>query len=141
MEYLIDPHTKWWDQEKIRRLRRLFRPQVAVEILKTGLGTTNHVDKLIWGEAKDVKYSVKSAYIFFKDKGQRDNVGESSTKVRHRGVWKAIWTICVPHCVKIFAWRACKESLPTRNNLKHRKVVTNHLCQFYKKNLRMPLMP
>lgn len=60
---LIDSDTKWWDVSKVRAL---FNPKIAEEILKLNPSTSNGVDKWIWNHEKSGKFSVKSAYRFFK---------------------------------------------------------------------------
>lgn len=44
------------------------------------------------------------------------------------GVWKRIWKIRAPNRIRHFMWRAVKDSLPTKKNLKRRHVVGNELC-------------
>ncbi|XP_041009359.1 uncharacterized protein LOC121253410 [Juglans microcarpa x Juglans regia] len=36
-------------------------------------------------------------------------------------LWKDLWNLKLPTKIKIFAWKACKESLPTKHNLVQRK--------------------
>lgn len=43
-------------------------------------------------------------------------------------MWKKVWTLEVPHVVKIFMWRALNNALPTRVNLFKRKVVDSPTC-------------
>lgn len=46
-----------------------------MKIYKIKLGTEDHPDKLVWGVAKDGKYSVRSAYHLLQDKEKQLNVG------------------------------------------------------------------
>lgn len=34
----------------------------------------------------------------------------------------------MPHKVRHFVWRACRNALPTKNNLRHRKIIQEELC-------------
>ena len=45
-----------------------------------------------------------------------------------RSFWKFIWHLKVPNKVKVFTWRACSRALPTKENLKKRKVVDSSVC-------------
>lgn len=42
--------------------------------------------------------------------------------------WKIIWTLALPEMIKIFAWRAAKNLLPSAENLWKRKVVQEPIC-------------
>ena len=52
------------------------------------------------------------------------------------------WNLCgkrsgaleVPNKVKNLVWRACKNSLPTKANLVHRKIITDSLCDICKQH-------
>ena len=52
-------------------------------------------------------------------------VGSSSSS---NVVGEKLWKACVPGKVKIFVWRACLDSLPTRSNLCKRRVMNEELC-------------
>ena len=58
------------------------------------------------------------------------NCGDaSSSDGSHlRCFWKKLWRLPIPHKVGHFLWRACRDILPTKWNLKRRKVLTEDLC-------------
>jgi hypothetical protein len=59
-------------------------------------------------------------------------VAQSSNARKDQNVWKPLWALSVPTAMKNFAWRACHEVLPTRVNLRKRKIVkvaTCHSCE------------
>ncbi|KAK9993559.1 hypothetical protein SO802_023262 [Lithocarpus litseifolius] len=43
--------------------------------------------------------------------------------------WKKIWSLHAPNKIKTFTWRACHNILPTKENLYHRKVLDEPLCE------------
>jgi ribonuclease HI len=43
-------------------------------------------------------------------------------------IWQDIWKLKLPNKEKIFLWRACHEILPTRVNLRRRKIIDVSLC-------------
>ena len=45
-----------------------------------------------------------------------------------KNVWTAIWTLWLPNKIKVFAWRACHEILPTTANLTRRRVINDDKC-------------
>ena len=46
-----------------------------------------------------------------------------------RNFWSSIWKINVPGNIKHFIWKACSNSLPTKENLMKRRVVQDTVCQ------------
>ena len=44
-------------------------------------------------------------------------------------IMKKIWGLKVPEKVRNLVWRACRNALPTKMNLLHRKVVTSAVCE------------
>lgn len=59
-------------------------------------------------------------------------MGECSEAQNHRKFWQKLWKMNVPNRVKVFAWRACRNGLPTLLNLKTRKVVEEVACRWCK---------
>ena len=43
-------------------------------------------------------------------------------------VWSKLWMLNVPKKIKVFGWRACQNILPTRANLRRRKVMDEDVC-------------
>ena len=54
---------------------------------------------------------------------------EHSQAQEDRKWWKMIWAMNVPPKVKSFLWRACSNILPTRENLRRRKVQVDERCE------------
>ena len=52
---------------------------------------------------------------------------ESSTGFGQQ-IWKKLWKVRVPNKMKVFAWKACHEILPTRVNLAKRNIIRENLC-------------
>ena len=55
-------------------------------------------------------------------------MGECSTGDYRTPLWKKIWLLKLPAKVRIFAWRACMNGLPTLLNLGKREVSIDALC-------------
>ncbi|XP_041004081.1 uncharacterized protein LOC121249435 [Juglans microcarpa x Juglans regia] len=120
----LDPETKGWRMDHIRAL---FNPIVVADILKIRLSSNQYEDKWIWTEEKNGVFSVKSAYRLIQDL-RSSSEGESLDATDQRKLWK----MQVPKRIQIFAWRACKDILPTLHNLKKKKVDVEDRCCFYK---------
>lgn len=42
--------------------------------------------------------------------------------------WGKIWRLNIPHKLKIFLWRFCRNTIPVRNRLRHKGIVVPILC-------------
>ncbi|XVE77658.1 hypothetical protein DITRI_Ditri13aG0080100 [Diplodiscus trichospermus] len=103
-------------------LQELFIDRDVVEISSIPLVQSDCVDRIVWYFSKDGNYIVKSAYRLLMDR----IVSNESLKVD--GNWKLLCSLKLPPKVKVFFWRACHDSLPTRTNLQRRGVeVTSWL--------------
>ena len=107
---LINPMTKWWDVDLIRTT---FLPFEVETILKIPLSRTLPEDKLIWIGNRGGEFSVKSAYHIAYGLIETNNCGESSSGDPCKPLWKRLWLLNLPAKIKVFAWRACVNGLPT----------------------------
>lgn len=128
---LIDNQTKWWNMPKVRSL---FNPKISEAILRQHPSYTDEEDICIWKHERSGYFSVKSAYRLFKSLSAV-NVAESSDGVATKKFWNGLWKLKIPHKVKLFAWRACKEILPTKVNLLSKRVEVDGACSFCQHSL------
>ncbi|KAK4428733.1 hypothetical protein Salat_1173200 [Sesamum alatum] len=84
------------------------------------------MDKLIWHYANNGRFTVRSVYNLARRLQQRD-MGEGSW-LDKKSHWEFIWVSCVPHRVQLFGWKACRNLLPTAENLVPRKVPIGVCC-------------
>uniref|UniRef100_A0A803M6S1 NADH dehydrogenase [ubiquinone] flavoprotein 1, mitochondrial n=2 Tax=Chenopodium quinoa TaxID=63459 RepID=A0A803M6S1_CHEQI len=111
---LIDVNKKCWDCVAVSNT---FLPLDCDRILSIPLSERLPDDCLCWDLEKDDNYSVRSAYrALFND--DWDKVEVTTSNPRH--IWKKIWNLKVLPRVKVFAWRACQDALPTRVALNRR---------------------
>lgn len=40
--------------------------------------------------------------------------------MKEKAIWNSIWSLKVPHKIRIFLWKIMHEGIPVRANLKHR---------------------
>ncbi|KAL4619828.1 hypothetical protein ACB092_06G108800 [Castanea dentata] len=71
-------------------------------------------------------YSVKSGYHVAR-KVLREGAECSTGAGQQAG--KQLWKVRVPNKMKVFAWRACHEILPTRVNLAKRNIIIDNTCR------------
>lgn len=119
VNHYFRPNTKTWDED---RLRLDFNSSDAIAILGTRIPQNGKPDRLAWNASSDGHYSVKSAYHFWQ------NQNTQALRTTQSGGWKRLWQIHVPHKVKKFLWRFCKNTLPVRTLLRTKGVMVPILC-------------
>lgn len=122
---LIDTTNICW---KIDLLDQVFLPFEAEGIKSIPLSSRLPADKLIWAASPNGFFNVNSAYKVALELEKSSYLGLSSDDSNLRRVWTRIWKIQVPHKVRHFVWRACRDILPTNYNLKSRKILTEDVC-------------
>ena len=125
MADLINRDTWQWDERKIEEK---FAPMTRLNILAIPLCRNRSRDSLIWKENSKHEFTVKSAYKVAMRLRQQTEI-EHSRAQEDRKWWKMIWAMNVPPKVKSFMWRACSNILPTRENLRRRKVQVDPRCE------------
>ncbi|XP_042964737.1 uncharacterized protein LOC122298961 [Carya illinoinensis] len=58
----------------------------------------------------------------------RLETSEPSTVRSQQNLWKALWKMPVPNKIKVFAWRACMDSLPSKAKLMQKQVLKDACC-------------
>jgi len=124
VEKLIDKEQSGWNSTLVRHI---FSPDEAEVILNIPLSPLYPADRIIWKSTKDGAFSVRSAYHMGVEL-QASNRGQSSHTDQGNDIWKSLWSLHVSNSVKVFLWRACNNLLPTKLNLKHKRVVEDALC-------------
>ena len=121
---LIDSATGWWN---INLIDRCFHPLEARLIKSLPLSSIPLPDSLVWSSEKSGSYCVKSGYKLLCNLHNLDTnhlqISESQL-----GFWKSIWKMKVPGKIKHFIWKACTNSLPTKDNLMKRKILNESVC-------------
>ena len=123
---LISQEPVGW---KMQVIDALFLPHEANIIKSIPLSALLLLDKIIWAATTNGSFSVYSAYRLAMENTRSDNAGSSSDSSGLRHFWRCIWRIPVPYKIRHFTWRACREILPTKVNLKWRKVVEIDFCE------------
>lgn len=127
---LIDEVNRCW---KVDLVNVVFSKEEAEVVRSIPISQGGLTDKLVWGQTKDGKYSVRSAYHMVQQRMVQTG-GESSSQKNKDEVWTRIWELNVPTATKLFIWRAVSDLLPTRKNLWKKKIVEDPLCPICKLN-------
>lgn len=106
-------NNKSWDENKINLH---FSRNDADAILNTRIPQRNTRDRVAWIHSKDGKYSVKSGYYSW---CQNHMVIEG---MQQSNGWSRIWKLEIPHKIRVFLWRFCRNTIPVRIRLRGRGV-------------------
>ena len=98
-------------------IRTAFLPFETDAILKIPLNHSLPNDKLFWMGNNWGEFTVKSAYHIAHCLVEAKEEVESSKGDPFKPLWKNLWRLKLPAKVKIFAWRACVNGLPTNERM------------------------
>ena len=121
---LIDNVGHCWSQEIIDTN---FLPNEAAIIKAIPLSLGNCEDVRIWPLNNDGIYSVRSGYHLLVNMELNEHPRASDLSSSKR-LWKGIWTLKVLNRVKNLIWRSGSDSLPSKSNLKKRKIPIDATC-------------
>lgn len=124
---ILDFPNHCWN---IGKIKGIFTPAIVIQILQTPISWQGGADILWWPFSKSGDFSVKSCYYQINSKKTLNNQGASSSSSIPKQVWKLIWKISVPQKIKMFLWKLCNNSLPVKENLRKRKVLSSGFCPF-----------
>ena len=120
VEILINGDTRQWDHGLIDGL---FYPQEAELIKSIPLSRCVAEDTLFWPFTSNGVYTSKSDYRFLKAETQVE--WDEDQMAHDKVLWRTIWSLQVPNKIKNLVWRACRNSLPTKENLVRRTIIEN----------------
>ena len=72
---------------------------------------------------------MRGAYWVAREMGRPRNFSSGLDEGSNRKFWTKIWKIQVPHKIRHFTWRACRDVIPTKANLVRRKVLQDDQCE------------
>ena len=110
---LMDEEGPRWLED---RISVEFLPHEAKSILSLPLSNRCIPDKLIWQGTTQGNYTTSCAYKLLLAIEASLQPG-TSNPAAHSVFWNNIWGLKVLAKVEHFIWRACNESLPTKENL------------------------
>nr|POE67708.1 putative ribonuclease h protein [Quercus suber] len=121
---LIDDSKNCWIEEVVDNT---FLPHEAAVIKAIPLSLDDVEDVRFWFVSADGIYTVKSGYKLIMENELRVLPSSSNLSLSKK-VWKGIWSLRTPNRVKSLLWRAGLDALPSRVNLRKRKILTNDTC-------------
>lgn len=113
------PDEKKWNTEMIRRN---FLQEDANAIMSIPIPQREVNDRMVWVNSSDGKYTAKNAYHFWYDSHFGTDVAMQGTG------WKNIWRLRLPHKIKVFVWRFCRNAIPVRRRLSLKGIRVPIIC-------------
>lgn len=107
----------------------LLMPHEAVIVKGILISSRLPEDKQVWAFDPKGLFSVKSAYWGAVELSQSECSGSCSDVSHERRFSKLLWSPPVPHKLRHFAWRACRDVLPIKSNLMLRKILQDSTCE------------
>lgn len=104
---------KNWDVSKVTLN---FNQIDAAAIINTRIPQNCTTDRVAWIHSSNGQYTTKMRY----QQWHKNHVGDFGVQ-QSRG-WNRIWSLEVPHKLKIFLWRICHNNIPVRNILRSKDV-------------------
>ena len=101
--------SKTWDVDKVRAT---FTSNDAEAILATRIPQTSTRDRIAWVHSNNGQYYVKTGYQTW----HRHHLG--GVELQQSDGWGKIWRLGIPHKIKVFLWRMCRNNVPVRNLLR-----------------------
>ena len=121
---LINSSIHSWDKNMVDQNFLLFE---ANRIKAIPMCWMDQCDRLIWPDSLDGNYSVKAGYQKLCEEADASNAS-SSNPMQQKSFWKKVWKLQVPSKIKKFLWLVCTNALPTKENLKKRKIIDDARC-------------
>lgn len=118
VKFLIDKGTGQWNMQ---RVEPLFNDRDK-RLLEKLVVSPEYPDTWFWIDDLKGTYTVKGAY--------RALCGEIVTEQHNNGFihWNQMWNLDLPPKISVFCWRATKEVLPSRINIKRHGVDIDDHC-------------
>lgn len=121
---LMHAELGYWNTEKIQQC---FTAEDMEKILEIPISQYTKEDRVYWAATKNDRFSVKTSYhiaveIF-------SNCGKSlASPSTNDKLWRQIWNVRIPPKVNHFLWRVCRDNLPTKDNLRKRRMTVDPVC-------------
>ncbi|KAL6175961.1 hypothetical protein ACLB2K_052599 [Fragaria x ananassa] len=115
--------------------QELFPSVIVSKILALPISSKAHQDRWIWSEDKLGKFSIKTAYHL----ARRRVLDYGSVPNPSSLLWNNIWKDKVPSKVKVCAWKAASNILPTRSRLSEWGVDIDTQCPICEEEVESPI--
>nr|POF09326.1 putative ribonuclease h protein [Quercus suber] len=123
---LIDPVSKQW---RTAFIQSIFSSRDSELIQSIPLSSFSRSDMLVWPHTPSGVYTVKSRYRFL---CKAQSFDENNYQPAETKLWKKVWGLQVLPKVRNLVWRAIKDSVPSKVNLRRRRILVEDVCDHCK---------
>lgn len=116
---LFLPGTKQWNADLVRAQ---FCDEDVNAILVTPIPQDPIRDRIAWVMSANGHFDVKSGYRPW------SNQSSLSVSVPQNKGWSKLWMVNIPHKMRVFLWRLCRNTVIVRNRLRGKGVQVTILC-------------
>ncbi|KAA3474465.1 Ribonuclease H-like superfamily protein [Gossypium australe] len=106
--------------------RRYLLRRRSARILRILLAEIPHDDLLVWEGEASGKFSVRSAYKLLQI--TENNPRAYALQAAYKKFYKKLWLLNLPTKMNITIWRISWNYLPTKANMRHRRLVNDASC-------------
>ena len=123
---LLNELTGEWRSDLVKQI---FMQDDSNVILSMPRNHSQAANRLVWAYTPRGIFTIRSAYKIALSLSNHTHVARASNEESQHLFWCTLWSLNVPQKLKIFAWRACCNILPTKVNLCHRGVIEEATCE------------
>ena len=113
------PESRVWDVHKVEHD---FHADDSKLILQTRIPQIDVEDRLAWTGSHKGDYTVKSGYKHW------EKCNASSEDIIDSPGWTKLWNLQLPHKIRVFLWRFCRNNIPVRKLLRSKGVMITIAC-------------
>ena len=123
---LLDENIGKWRSDLVNQI---FMQDDSDVILSMPHSHGQAIDRLVWAYTPRGTFTVHNAYKIANSLSNHTHAARASNDQSQHLFWHTLWSLNIPPKLKIFAWRACCNILPTKVNLCHRGVIEDATCE------------
>ena len=123
---LLNELTGEWRSDLVKQI---FMQDDSNVILSMPRSHSQAANRLVWACTPRGTFTIRSAHKIALSLSNHTHAARASNDESQHLFWCTLWSLNVPQKLKIFAWRAYCNILPTKVNLSHRGVIEEATCE------------
>ena len=104
-------------ERDVSKVRAYFNQNDVDAIINTRIPQSCTKDRVVWIHSNNGQYTARTGY----QQWHKNHVGDCE-------VWDRLWSLEIPHKLKIFLWRFCRNNIPARYILRGKSIQVHIGC-------------